>query len=163
MDLRAWIMNRQILFHRRVRVEIKRLYKNVAPGVFHNSSERFDPAKCHPGTREIIIKEIMDWIETVDKDNFFLWLYGPAGAGKSAIAQTTAELCHKAGLLAASFLPSRTAHGRNDATILILTLSYQLTISIPGILNYISSATEEEPLIFNRSLEAQYQALVLKA
>ena len=33
----------------------------------------------------------------------FLWLYGPAGAGKSAIAQTIAELLEEAGLLAGAF------------------------------------------------------------
>ncbi|KAF8801445.1 hypothetical protein BYT27DRAFT_7198239 [Phlegmacium glaucopus] len=141
---------------------INRLYEKVAPGAFHNSSERYDPPKCHPGTRGIIIKEIMDWIKTIDRDEFFLWLYGPAGAGKSAIAQTIAELCHKAGLLAASFFFSRTASGRNDATFLIPTLSYQLTISIPEIVDHISLAIERDPLIFNRSLEAQFEALILK-
>ncbi|KAF8810784.1 hypothetical protein BYT27DRAFT_7185563 [Phlegmacium glaucopus] len=141
---------------------IKRLYNKVAPGAFHNSSERYDPPKCHPGTREIIIKEIMDWIKLIDKDDFFLWLYGPAGAGKSAIAQTIAELCHKAGLLAASFFFSRTASGRNDATLLIPTLAYQLAISIPEIVDHISSAIERDPLIFDRSIEAQFKALILE-
>ncbi|KAF8814948.1 hypothetical protein BYT27DRAFT_7054091, partial [Phlegmacium glaucopus] len=141
---------------------IKRLYKKVAPGAFHNSSERYDPPKCHPGTREIIIKEIMEWIKTIDRDEFFLWLYGPAGAGKSAIAQTIAELCHKADLLAASFFFSRTASGRNDATLLIPTLAYQLTISIPEIVDHISLAIDRDPLIFDRSLEAQFEALILK-
>ncbi|KAF8799383.1 hypothetical protein BYT27DRAFT_7120929, partial [Phlegmacium glaucopus] len=141
---------------------INRLYEKVAPGAFHNSSERYDPPKCHPGTREIIIKEIMEWIKTIDKDEFFLWLYGPAGAGKSAIAQTIAELCHKAGLLAASFFFSRTATGRNDATLLIPTIAYQLTISIPGIVDHISLAIERDPLIFDRSLEAQFEALILE-
>ncbi|KAF8799377.1 hypothetical protein BYT27DRAFT_6862444 [Phlegmacium glaucopus] len=104
----------------------------------------------------------MEWIETIDRDEFFLWLYGPAGAGKSAIAQTIAELCHKAGLLAASFFFSRTASGRNDATLLIPTLAYQLTISIPEIVDHISLAIERDPLIFDRSLEAQFEALILK-
>ncbi|KAF8799040.1 hypothetical protein BYT27DRAFT_7202813 [Phlegmacium glaucopus] len=152
----------KILLHRHICVGIDRLYEKVAPGAFHNSSERYDPPKCHPGTREIIIKEIMDWIETIDKDEFFLWLYGPAGAGKSAIAQTIAELCHKVGLLAASFFFSRTASGRNDATLLIPTLSYQLTISIPEIVRHISMAIEIDPLIFHRSLEVQFEALILK-
>ncbi|KAF8799036.1 hypothetical protein BYT27DRAFT_7202800 [Phlegmacium glaucopus] len=155
-------MNQQISLRRRVCVGIKRLYKNVASGAFHNSSERYDPPKCHPGTREIIIKEIMEWIETIDKDEFFLWLYGPAGAGKSAIAQTIAELCHKAGLLAASFFFSRTASGRSGATLLIPTLSYQLTISIPEIVDHISLAIERDPLIFDRSLEVQFETLILK-
>jgi len=155
-------INQQTLLHYRVHVGIERLYDHVAPGAFHNSSERYDPPKCHPGTRELIIREIMDWIKTVDKDHFFLWLYGPAGAGKSAIAQTIAELCHEAGLLAASFFFSRTAPSRNNPTLLIPTLSYQLTISIPEIADHISLAIERDPLIFNRSLEAQFSGLILK-
>ena len=31
----------------------------------------------------------MDWVEDIDRQTRFLWLYGPAGAGKSAIEQTT--------------------------------------------------------------------------
>ncbi|KAF8961812.1 hypothetical protein BDZ97DRAFT_1663668, partial [Flammula alnicola] len=60
-------------------------------GAFHNSDERFDPPKCHPGTRVAVIKRIMDWVESLEISYPMLWLHGPAGAGKSAIAQMIAE------------------------------------------------------------------------
>jgi thymidylate kinase len=41
----------------------------------------------------------MDWVKNPNKVALFLWLYGPAGTGKSAIAQTIAELLEKAGFL----------------------------------------------------------------
>src|SRR5271163_4456842 len=69
---------------------------------FHNLSERYDPPRCHPSTRIAVLQHIMTWINDLQKLYLFMWLYGPAGAGKSAIAQSIAELCHGANLLAAS-------------------------------------------------------------
>ena len=85
------------------------LLEASSPGAFHNSGERFDPPKCHPNTRTHILIKIMNWtVGQVGWDGFIMWLYGPAGAGKSAIAQTIAELCHARHLLLASFFFSRT-------------------------------------------------------
>ena len=75
----------------------------ISPGAFHNSDERYDPPKCHPHTRRAVLKKIIDWVKDADKVALFLWLYGPTGAGKLAIAQTIAELLEKEGLLAAAF------------------------------------------------------------
>ena len=79
------------------------LQRHIAPGAFHNSDERYDPPKCHPRTRRAVLEKIMGWVKDPNKVALILWLYGPAGAGKSAIAQTIAELLEEAGLLAAAF------------------------------------------------------------
>jgi len=105
------------------------LRRHIAPGAFHNSDERYDPPKCHPHTRKAVLKKIMDWVNGADEVALILWLYGPAGTGKSAIAQTIAELLEEAGLLAAAFFFSRSASGRNNETSLVATLVYQLIIS----------------------------------
>ncbi len=58
----------------------------------HNSEHRHDPPKCHPNTRIAIRDTLMDWVvDTADANARIMWFYGPAGAGKSAIAQTLAE------------------------------------------------------------------------
>jgi DNA replication protein DnaC len=44
----------------------------------------------HPSTRVAVLEHIMSWILDLQKICFFMWLYGPAGAGKSAIAQSIA-------------------------------------------------------------------------
>lgn len=75
----------------------------------------------------------MDWVEDMDRATRFMWIHGPVGAGKSAIEQTIAEMCHNARILAASFFFSRNIAGRNDKSLLITTLAYQLTVSIPAI------------------------------
>jgi hypothetical protein len=101
-------------------------------------------------------------VRDADKVALILWLYGPAGSGKSAIAQTIAELLEKAGLLAAAFFFSRNAAGRNDKTPLVATLVYQLIISIPEILAHVLGALEQDPALFSHSIEAQIEALIVK-
>ncbi|KAF8961444.1 hypothetical protein BDZ97DRAFT_1212741 [Flammula alnicola] len=137
------------------------LMQNIAPGAFHNSDERHEPPKCHPNTRQAVLKNIMDWVLTPVIWSTFIWLYGPAGAGKSAIAQTIAEMCERAGVLAATFFFSRTAPRRNDKTHLIPTLAYQLSLSIPAIKDSVVAAIERDPLIFSRALSTQMQTLVV--
>ncbi|KAF8801253.1 hypothetical protein BYT27DRAFT_7310893 [Phlegmacium glaucopus] len=119
------------------------------------------PPKCHPSTRVAVLQHIMAWINDLQKILFFMWLYGPAGAGKSAIAQSIAELCHDANILAASFFFSRTAVGRNDESRLIPTLVYQLCLSIPAIRKYVEDTMERDPLVLSRSLEAQIRSLMV--
>jgi len=137
------------------------LQQHIAPGAFHNSEERYDPPKCHPHTRKAVLKKIMDWVKDPNKVALFLWLYGPAGAGKSAIAQTIAELLEKAGLLAAAFFFSRNAAGRNDKTALVATLVYQLVKSIPEIRSHVLEVVEQDPALFSCSIQAQIQALIV--
>ena len=137
------------------------LKERIAPGAFHNSSERYDPPKCHPHTRLAVLEAIIDWIQDGQKTSFLMWLYGPAGAGKSAIAQTIAEMCHKLGILAASFFWSRSAAGRNDETRLIATLAYQLIIAIPQVRIHVEAAIENDPVVFFRSVDAQMQSLII--
>jgi len=141
---------------------MKILQEHIAPGAFHNSQERYDPPKCHPHTRKAVLKKIMDWVKDADKVALFLWLYGPAGAGKSAIAQTIAELLEEAGLLAAAFFFSRNAAGRNDMTPLVATLVYQLVKSVPEIRAHVLEAVEQDPALFSCSIKAQIQALIIK-
>jgi len=138
------------------------LQQHISPGAFHNSGERCDPPKCHPHTRKAVLKEITDWVKDANKVALILWLYGPAGAGKSAIAQTIAELLEEAGLLAAAFFFSRNAAGRDDETPLVATLVYQLVKSIPEICSHVLEAVEQDPALFSCSIQAQIQALIIK-
>ena len=128
--------------------------QRTAPGASHNSDERYDPPKCHPQTREAILQEIMDWVEDIDRQTRFLWLYGPAGAGKSAIEQTIAELCYQKNYLASSFFFSRSVSDRNRKTFLITTIVDQLIVSIPEIREHVGNALYNNPSILTQSLEA---------
>ncbi|KDR67023.1 hypothetical protein GALMADRAFT_26895, partial [Galerina marginata CBS 339.88] len=112
--------------------------------------------------RVAVIQAIIDWIEDGQKTSFIMWLNGPAGAGKSAIAQEIAELFHESGRLAASFFWSRHAAARNSEERLIASLAYQLLIAIPPMRAYVEEGLEADPSIFNRSLEAQMEVLIVE-
>ena len=138
------------------------LHSNIATGAFHDSGERFDPPKCHPKTRVAVLAEIMQWIQHIEGSERVLWLYGSAGAGKSAIAQSIAEMCAKLNLLVASFFFSRSSQFRNNEKRLIASLAYQLALSIPATRTYIDSAVQIDPAIFDRSLNTQIETLITR-
>ncbi|KAJ7190185.1 hypothetical protein GGX14DRAFT_314376, partial [Mycena pura] len=56
----------------------------------YNSGERFPDPACHPGTRIKVLGDLFSWSSDTSLQNQLLWLYGSAGMGKSAIAQTFA-------------------------------------------------------------------------
>ena len=106
---------------------------------------------------------IMQWIlEAIKESEDVLWLYGSAGAGKSAIAQSIAEKCAKLNLLVASFFFSRASPSRNNEKFLIASIAYQLAISIPVTRSYIESAIQIDPAVFDRSLDTQIETLIIQ-
>ncbi|KAF8960480.1 hypothetical protein BDZ97DRAFT_1760767 [Flammula alnicola] len=134
----------------------------IAPGALHKSDHRFDPPKCHPNTREAVLKRIMDWIyASKDRAAWIMWLHGPAGSGKSAIAQSIAELCEKAKVLLASFFFLKTDPTRSHEGYLVATLAYQLALSIPDARDIITNVIDDDPLICGRSLATQLKSLVV--
>jgi hypothetical protein len=137
------------------------LHRATATAAFHNSEERFDPPKCHPNTRIAVLDKIMRWIRREeDRDTFIMWLYGPAGAGKSAIAETIAEMCEEDMILLASFFFSRNDPSRCTVKPLIATIAYQITSNLPDVRESILSAIERDPLIFSKSFAVQFQFLI---
>jgi len=127
----------------------------------HDSAERFPPPKCHPRTRLAIVNDILGWIKDPNHSSKMLWLNGPAGAGKSAIAQTISELCAEDDILAASFFFSRRAHSRNHAKQFFTTIAYQLAVNIPSLKPIIEEAVEVNPLLPTKSMDLQFSKLVI--
>ncbi|KDR71808.1 hypothetical protein GALMADRAFT_126732 [Galerina marginata CBS 339.88] len=142
-----------------------RLQDAVAPAAFHNSGERFDPPKCHPNTRVAVMKKIMDWIQGQDSETrnaLIMWLNGAAGAGKSAIAQSIAELCCAQECLLASFFFGRSDPNRNHARSLFPTIAYQMVLAIPQLREKLVAIIEFDPLIFTRGPSVQFLSLIVK-
>jgi len=107
----------------------------------------------------------MNWILGLGEDDqhaVILWFYGPAGAGKSAIANNIAQRCDFENLLLASFFFSRSDPTRNNSKSFIATIAYQITINIPGTREKVVAAMEQDPLILTRSMEAQVATLIVE-
>jgi hypothetical protein len=85
------------------------LQRHVSPDALHDSLERSNSPKCHPDTRTAVLS----WAEDEDSETQVLWLHGPAGAGKTAISHSVAEMSQERNQIAAGFFFSRTAAGRN--------------------------------------------------
>jgi len=134
-------------------------------GAIYNSLERqqLDAPKCHPKTRVAVIDRIIDWVNgDIDFDALLLWLYGAAGAGKSAIAHSLAEICEKYGCLLATFFFWKTAAERSNITRCVATIAYQISRAIPASRSYIEAAVDADPMIFQQSIDTQLMKLMIE-
>ncbi|KAF5322522.1 hypothetical protein D9619_000181 [Psilocybe cf. subviscida] len=144
---------------------IRLLLPRVVKGAMHNSGERFDAPTCHEETRKAIQVDILGWADELvnDSNELVTWLYGPAGAGKSAIAQTIAEKLHARRQLTASFFFSRASGStsRGAETDLVATLAHQLSQTVPATQPHIAAAVRQNPLVFDLALRDQVDALIV--
>ncbi|PPR07666.1 hypothetical protein CVT26_001596 [Gymnopilus dilepis] len=141
-----------------------RLGKAVSPAAFHDSGARYDPPKCYPNTRLAVLEQIRNWVrglDTEERDALIMWLHGPAGAGKSAIAQTIAEEFSTQDEILASYFFSRTDPTRNHARSVIATIAYQISIHFPTVRSLVEEAIRTDPLILTRSLPTQMLCLIV--
>ena len=90
-----------------------------------------------------------------------MWLYGSAGVGKSAIAQTVAEHCLTNNRLGAAFFFSRGDSERNNANRLFPTLAWQLLSSISEIKAHISASMKNDAFLPARSMGIQFEELIV--
>ncbi|KAF8990613.1 hypothetical protein BDQ17DRAFT_365467 [Cyathus striatus] len=96
----------------------------------------------------------MVWVDSERPEQRVKWLSGPAGAGKSSIAQTIAERCDSEGKLISSFF-SRTS--------IVPTIAYHcLSKAIPATKEFILSEVEQNPGILRYSMKEQVQKLVIE-
>ena len=123
-------------------------------------------ARCDPGTRLEVIAQIRQWLDghESDKQAVVCWINGPAGYGKSALAQTIAESYAAEGRLLGSFFFLRGAGERSHISRLIPTLAHQISLTVPGAKLLIESALEDEPALpeLTVSLAYQLQRLVIE-
>jgi hypothetical protein len=134
----------------------------VSLSAIHDSSERYPPPRCHPETRTLVRTLIICWIQEPNPTCFILWLYGPAGAGKSAILQSIAEECYSLeGRFAGSFFFSRGKPGRNQGHFLFSTIAYQLATKLPYLRTHIDSAVQADPSLYTKSMMVQMRSLII--
>ncbi|KIL55465.1 hypothetical protein M378DRAFT_90862, partial [Amanita muscaria Koide BX008] len=141
--------------------DITILKEFVSFRALYNSSAQDPTRRVHPGTRQRVLKRILDWIDTPSAKERIFWLHGPAGVGKSAIAQTIARSRAK-GNLAASFFFYRSDPGRNDGNRLFTTLAWQFAHSIPATKNALIHSLNECPDSPMTDVETQFEELIVK-
>ncbi|RXW24194.1 hypothetical protein EST38_g1637 [Candolleomyces aberdarensis] len=144
------------------------LYEHSATGAMHDSEERFPPPMCHPGTREAVVIRITDWYGYQQGPGKpIMWVHAPAGYGKTAVAGTVSKILEETvGLdfspLGATFFFWRTSPERNSPARFIITIAYQLAMSIPELAPHVESAVKRNPMILRKALEVQLVKLIIE-
>lgn len=131
------------------------------PGAEVDSSARDPPPKCHPDTRKSLRGRITGWLSNVHRDWRMLWVIGPMGVGKSAIAQTIAEETKQAGQLGAALFFSRSNH-KDDPDGVISTLAYQLAVKSPEYKQIITQCLINDPTILEKNRRTQFKELIIE-
>ena len=133
----------------------------VSFDALHDSSAQDPKRRCHPGTRETVLKTMRSWIDNPDAEEHVFWLHGPAGVGKSAIAQTVSH-SYERDKVAATFFFFRSDPSRNDGNRLLPTLAWQLAFSMPHAKNPIAHALNENPDLPRKAIEIQFEKLIIR-
>ena len=89
------------------------------------------------------------------------WLYGGAGAGKSALAQSLSEKFHKKEL-AATFFFFRSDSTRNDGSLLIPTLVSQLANIVREFVPLVEDRIRKDWDLFTKLQDIQIQELLVE-
>ncbi|KAM6493221.1 hypothetical protein JOM56_011355 [Amanita muscaria] len=131
----------------------------VSFAALHDSAEQDPKRRCHPGTRKNVLSRLRDWFDNPNATDGICWLHGPAGAGKSAIAQSIAHEYKERGV-AATFVFYRSDAERNNGNRLFPTLAWQLAFSIPAIKDFIVHALDNTPHLPRKDVETQFEQLV---
>ncbi|KAJ3569975.1 hypothetical protein NP233_g4709 [Leucocoprinus birnbaumii] len=118
--------------------------------------------RCFPGTRDQYITEIMEWARAPDNSNPspMFWMRGPAGVGKSSVAQTCAEDLKKVGYLGAAFffaVRRYDDHGR-----LFTTIAYQLSTIIPEYRILLDEVILRDKNVVRKNISSQFQSLIVE-
>lgn len=132
-------------------------YAGSAP--FNSYRRQHDPL-CLPGTRVSVLERIYAWIEGPPGPPLY-WLNGLAGTGKSTIARTVARKYHDRGDILGTFFFSRGSVDAENAAMLFTTITVQLAASSPAFRSKIGEALRNVEHIEKKSLQDQWQTLIL--
>jgi hypothetical protein len=129
----------------------------VAGAAFNDCRSQHE-STCHEGTREDILRDVMNWADGDSTETIF-WLSGMTGTSKSTIARTIAQSLRNNSQLAASFF-SRGQGDLGHAGKFFSTLAYQMSIAFPEIREHVSKAIRDQPDITHKDMFEQYDKLI---
>jgi hypothetical protein len=109
-----------------------------------------------------MLEDLWKWTTSSEYNMGIFWLYGPAGAGKSALAQSLCEKLDGEGRLGGSFFFKRGHPSRGTGNRLFPTLAYQLALCLPELKEAIPQIVEGNPSIIDRALSLQLQKLIIE-
>ncbi|KAF9442792.1 hypothetical protein P691DRAFT_797986 [Macrolepiota fuliginosa MF-IS2] len=142
---------------------IDTLREAANPDAAHDSSARDPPPQCFPGTREQLIEDTVHWaVPTVGTDDPLplFWMKGPAGVGKSAVAQTCVGKLKDMGRLGAAFFFA--VRTRDKAAQFFPTIIYQLCSEFPDYRDLVDRLIRRDRTILNKTMATQFRVLIVE-
>ncbi|KAF5356096.1 hypothetical protein D9756_004383 [Leucocoprinus leucothites] len=140
---------------------LQRLIEKGNPRAIHDSDYREYPPRCSENTRASLRNEVLQWRGNPSREQRLLWYMGPAGIGKSAIAQSIAEELEETGHLGGTFFFSRPGQINDPATV-IPTLAYQLAMRNDTYKQIVSQRLADDLLILNKNRSTQFKKLIIE-
>ena len=142
------------------------LYEASDPGAVFDSQDHYD-RRCFPGTREQYIADITNWVtESANPPSSIYWMRGPAGVGKSAIAQTCAEKLKESGHLGAAFFFTVNKHSnplRSNPLCLFTSIAYQLTTALPDYRAAVDERISKDKSLVEKKMPSQFKSLIVES
>lgn len=132
----------------------------ASPNAFYDSKQQFETPKRLTGVQVAYMNAIRDWMFKTESS--LMWLYGPAGSGKTTLARNIADWCAQDRLFLSSYFFSRTDSSRNSSSSFVATIAYGISQAVPSIQPLMDCVVDKDPLLFSRSLEIQFAKLVLE-
>ncbi|KAF9448250.1 hypothetical protein P691DRAFT_801075 [Macrolepiota fuliginosa MF-IS2] len=126
-----------------------------------DSSARDPPPRCHPKTRQSVRERLLIWPRSKQNQWKVKWLHGPAGVGKSAVAQTFAEECQAERCLGGAFFFSR-LKGFDKPLQVVPTFAYQLAVNLPGYKAALGQLLANDPAVLQKAMHIQFRKLIIE-
>ncbi|KDR84412.1 hypothetical protein GALMADRAFT_220170 [Galerina marginata CBS 339.88] len=118
---------------------------------------------CDPGTRKLVLEEIMKWISDIREDSScFFWLSGDPGVGKSAVTASIAQECKRRKILWAQFFINRNDASTTDPQLYFPTIVKQMSERKPVVSCAVEDILKEQPDLMKDNIFTQATELFLK-
>jgi hypothetical protein len=115
---------------------------------------------CAAGTRIKVLEDMRHWMEN-PVDTQICYLTGIARIGKTAIANTVANIASDVNCLGATFFVSRLSRFSGDYENVISTLAFQLAM-VPGLRSHLIAVLDANPDVAKASIAVQAQKLIFE-
>ncbi|KZP29382.1 hypothetical protein FIBSPDRAFT_216561 [Athelia psychrophila] len=168
-ELISGVMLQTAVESSQTRKVVVQTYEVVEKFVKSDSLKALEPASmdtaikvsCLAGTREDLLKDIIDWLITPSEGHNALWLHGAAGLGKSTLANSIAEHFRGHRQQGAFLFFDRNTPLESNPARVIRTLAYQLAEHDQAIKTAISLAMEKDPQLTSAPLSTQFTSLLM--
>ncbi|KAH9487260.1 Vegetative incompatibility protein HET-E-1 [Psilocybe cubensis] len=118
---------------------------------------------CLEGTREQILKDVIDWLNSNDDSSRIFWLHGNAGRGKSSIAHTIANYFDKLGRLGSCFCFDRNKFAEERHNKIFTVIAQDLAHTDKNIRKELAGIVHLNKALSNTSdIVQQWKELVVK-